>query len=207
MVITLKQIRDKVRLLTGRPDVSQIEDYTLNLYINDFYINTLTAELNARTFDGWYQFYTTPGARSYYPVPQYRTLNAPAYIDGHELVWYTNPEKFYQDFPQSAELNPTRPTAVLFYGNVLTFRQPPDGVYFVKICGKVKPPSLEKDTDEPLKMEHGRVLAYGAAIEILMDNGEEEAIARLQPAYQYYLNLAKRHQWEDLQDYTSDRRF
>ena len=62
---TLKDIRTKVRNLTGSPSADQISDADLNDYINTYYVFTMPFELKEQITNQALQFKTTPGTDVY----------------------------------------------------------------------------------------------------------------------------------------------
>lgn len=97
---TLLDIRNKVRNVTGRPSQDQISDADLNTYINNYYIFTMPFELKEQIENQFLTFKTTPGI-DVYSFPQgYFTDSPGAYADGFPLVFYQDPDIFFQDWPQ-----------------------------------------------------------------------------------------------------------
>ncbi len=97
---TLAQIRTKVRSVTGRPSQDQITDDQLNAYINNYYVYTMPFELKEEITDQFLTFKTTPGIDVYAFPGGYFTDSPGAYADGFPLVFYQDPDVFYQDWPQ-----------------------------------------------------------------------------------------------------------
>lgn len=95
-----------------------------------------------------------------------------------------------------------RPQGILFYSNVFTLRPVPDQVYQIRLEGYVKPVLLSLDTDVPSQEEWGQLLAYGAALDIFSDRGDNEN-------YERYTPMLKR--WEQvslsrsIQQYSSEQ--
>lgn len=97
---TLANIRQLVRDLTGRPSTDQITDTELDTRINDYYLFTMPFELKEQITNQFLQFKTTPGQDVYSFPGGYFTDSPGAYADGFPLVFYQDPDIFYQDWPQ-----------------------------------------------------------------------------------------------------------
>lgn len=100
MAWTLSDIRTKVRNVTGSPSTDQISDSSLNTYINNYYVLTMPFELKEQITNQFLSFKTTPGVNVYSFPGGYFTDQPGAYADGFPLVFYQDPDVFYQDWPQ-----------------------------------------------------------------------------------------------------------
>ncbi len=100
MAWTLADIRTKVRNVTGSPSTDQISDADINTYINNYYVFTMPFELKEQITDQFLKFKTTPGIDIYSFPSGYFTDSPGAYADGFPLVFYQDPDVFYQDWPQ-----------------------------------------------------------------------------------------------------------
>lgn len=272
---TLATIRNKVRNLTGSPSSEQISDSDINEYINNYYVLTMPFELKEQITNQFLAFYTTPGQNVYSFPSGYFTDQPGAYADGFPLVFYQDPDIFYQDWPQQyavdniatgdgvtsafsgglqnppviigslfiAADDPTgtqqlltdqgdgtltgdgsgtidyltgaytvtftsppaasaviyakyqgyqgnRPQGVLFFNNTFTFMPVPDQAYRIQMQGYIRPTGLTADGDVPLQEEWGPLIAYGAALEIFSDRGDEESYNSYYPIFKRYENVA-----------------
>lgn len=272
---TLATIRNKVRNLTGSPSSEQISDSDINEYINNYYVLTMPFELKEQITNQFLAFYTTPGQNVYSFPSGYFTDQPGAYADGFPLVFYQDPDIFYQDWPQQyavdniatgdgvtsafsgglqnppviigslfiAADDPTgtqqlltdqgdgtltgdgsgtidyltgaytvtftsapaasaviyakyqgyqgnRPQGCLFFNNEFTFMPVPDQAYRIQMQGYIRPTGLTADGDSPLQEEWGPLIAYGAALEIFSDRGDEESYASYFPIFKRYENVA-----------------
>lgn len=97
---TLLDIRNKVRSVTGRPSTDQITDAQLNTYINNYYVFTMPFELKEQITNQFLEFKTTPGVDIYSFPGGYFTDQPGAYADGFPMVFYQDPDIFFQDWPQ-----------------------------------------------------------------------------------------------------------
>ncbi len=97
---TLADIRSKVRSITGTPSESQLSTAQINAYINDYYVYTMPHELKVQIQNNFLDFKTEPGVTVYSFPGTYLTDSPGAYADGFPLIFYEDPDIFYQDWPQ-----------------------------------------------------------------------------------------------------------
>lgn len=97
---TLADIKTKVRNLTGRPSTDQLSDVDLTNYINNYYVYTMPFELKEQITNHFLNFTTTPGIDVYAFPGGYFTDQPGAYADGFPMIFYQDPDIFYQDWPQ-----------------------------------------------------------------------------------------------------------
>jgi len=272
---TLADIQTKVRNLTGSPSSDQISNTVLNSYINNYYVYSMPFELKEQITNQFLSFTTTPGTNVYSFPGGYFTDQPGAYADGFPLIFYQDPDIFYQDWPQQYAVdniatgngstssfsgglqNPpviigtlfiaaddpsgtqqlltdqgdgtltgdgsgtinyltgaytasftsapastaqiyakyqgysgNRPQGVLFYNNEFTFMPVPDQAYRIQMQGYIKPTELTNASDTPLQAEWGALIAYGAALEIFADRGDEESYQSYYPIFKRYENVA-----------------
>lgn len=100
MAWTLADIRQKVRNVTGTPSTDQLTDAQINTYINNYFVFTMPLELKVQIENNFLDFKTTPGTDVYDFPGGYFTDMPGAYADGFPLVFYQDPDVFYQDWPQ-----------------------------------------------------------------------------------------------------------
>lgn len=96
----LSNIRLKVRNITGTPSQDQLTDASVNAYINDYLAYTMPHELKVQIQNNFLQFMTVPGTNVYSFPGAYLTDSPGAYADGFPLIFYQDPDIFYQDWPQ-----------------------------------------------------------------------------------------------------------
>lgn len=96
----LKNIRIKVRNLTGTPSSDQLTDASVNAYINDYFVYGMPHELKVQIENNFLDFKTVPGKNVYSFPGAYLTDSPGAYADGFPLIFYQSPDIFYQDWPQ-----------------------------------------------------------------------------------------------------------
>jgi len=99
MAWNLSQIRTKVRNVTGRPSTDQITDAELDTYINNYYVYTMPFELKEQIQNKYLKFITNPGIDVYSFPEGYFTDSPGAYADGFPMVFYQDPDIFFQDWP------------------------------------------------------------------------------------------------------------
>lgn len=87
----------------------------------------------------------------------------------------------------------SRPTGVLFYGDILFLRPIPDNVYHFQIDAFMFPSQLlASATDTPSLREWWQYLAYGAAIKILVDRQDMQSVQNIMPFFQEQQRLVNR---------------
>ncbi len=96
----LQTILGEFRSITGLPDVSMYTDQQCSNLINYFYQYVLPKELKISWGYTFYQFFTQPNVDQYLAPSTFQTFNPSVWADGWPLVWYTDPDTFYQDYPQ-----------------------------------------------------------------------------------------------------------
>jgi len=190
-----------VRNVTGRVDSSdpQFTDQKMLQYINDFYTLEMGQEMRLNERMTWWEFSIDESTLNPLPVDLQAPFQAPAgtqfttigdlcYIDGFQTWWYQDPKEFYWRWPETQAYQPTRPVGVLYYNNTLTFRNPPDKTYAVKINAyqvQVEMPAGGDISEDYL----WRYVTYGAARDIFSDYGEMDLWERYEPAFRRYKAL------------------
>lgn len=102
---TLTNIIQKVRDVTGTPSSDQLTDAQITAYINDYQVYTMPSELKEQVQNNFLEFKTQVGINEY-PMPGGFFTNAPgAYADGFPLIFYEDPDIFFQDWPQQYAVN------------------------------------------------------------------------------------------------------
>ncbi len=81
------------------------------------------------------------------------------------------------------QMQPGKPTAVLFYDDTFRFYTIPDTVYRIKVKAFKVPDALVNGTDTPPLQEWGPCIAYGACRRLLLDYGELDQYNALTPLY------------------------
>lgn len=96
---TYHDIDTKVRNLTGSPSLDQISAADMSRYINNYYTLIMPFELKEQIQLQFIKFETLPG-QDVYPFPgNFLTDQPMAYADGFPLIFYQDPDIFYQDWP------------------------------------------------------------------------------------------------------------
>jgi len=97
----LTQIQNKVRSITGRPDITQLTVAALNQYIQTFYVYDLPEHLRLFNLKETYTFTTQANIDSYaFDRNHYVTLEPPLFIDGYQSFWSQSPQQFYNVWPK-----------------------------------------------------------------------------------------------------------
>ena len=100
---TLADINAKVRNVTGTPSGDQLTDAQVNTYINNYYVFSMPFELKEQIQLDFLDFKVFPGVNVYDFTSvggMFLTDQPGAYADGFPLIFYQDPDIFYQDFPQ-----------------------------------------------------------------------------------------------------------
>lgn len=187
---TVTKIKAKVRDLTARPTTSQLSEADLLDYILNFYCNSFPLILETHELEGWYTKTLTTGVDTYELDEEYLQLDIPYTLDGKPLNFYENPSLFYRIWPESQTYSNAEPSHVLFYDRSLLFRPAPDlSTYEFKAACIKRPTAFTDDDGKPPNQAWGPVIAYGAAIDIFMDNGEQAEADKISGGFAYYLGL------------------
>lgn len=93
-------IKSKIRALTGTPSIDQLSEAQVGAYANDYYVYGMPAELKVQIENNFLDFKTVPGQNIYSFPGAYITDSPGAYADGFPLIFYQDPDIFYQDWPQ-----------------------------------------------------------------------------------------------------------
>lgn len=99
---TLDNIVAKVRNITGTPSSDQLTDNAVIDYINKYYSFVMPFELKEQITLENLLFKTNPGQDTYsFPGigGAFLTDQPMAYADGYPLIFYQDPDVFYQDWP------------------------------------------------------------------------------------------------------------
>lgn len=97
---SLENIRQKLRNVVGAPSTDQMSDTVANAYINDYYVYGMPQELKPQIQNNFLDFKTVVGQQIYSFPSGYFTDSPGAYADGFPLIFYEDPDIFYQDWPQ-----------------------------------------------------------------------------------------------------------
>jgi hypothetical protein len=81
------------------------------------------------------------------------------------------------------QMQPGKPSAVLFYDNIFRFYTIPDTVYRIRVKAFKVPDALVNGTDTPPLQEWGPCIAYGAARRLFLDFGEMDQYTFITPMY------------------------
>jgi hypothetical protein len=93
------------RAVTGTPSEDQLSSAQIQALLNNYYVYSMPFELKEQITDQFLTFLTTPGV-DVYSFPGGFFTDAPgAYADGFPLVFYQDPDIFFQDWPQQYAVN------------------------------------------------------------------------------------------------------
>jgi hypothetical protein len=181
-------IRDKVRDLVGMPSANQISDADINVYINDFYQYQLPDEVDLEDLDTWFSMTTTSGQGDYPLEARIQVIENPVTIDGAEITLYSDINYFFELYPRDNEGTATyaEPAGVIVYDRRIYYRPIPDAGYVFKAAVPKRPVELTDDADGILDEKWGLLIAYGAAVNIMMEFGDTAAATELGAMYERY---------------------
>jgi len=174
---TLSEIREKVRELSGRISDAQLTNTKLDRYINQFYQHIFPRKVNALRLETRFQLtIDSDGNDGRYSIaPEVAWIIPPVRVDGYEVTLYHDHELFFSRWSRTESWTESRPYEVLFFDRELWFRPPPDQAYTVEVVAVKIPTKLTNTSDQPLESRWGPAIAYGAAIDILTDEGDYDA--------------------------------
>jgi hypothetical protein len=98
---TLAEIRSKVRQVTGRKSSTELSIAQLDEYINKYFQYTFPAEVKLERFHTYYEFLTEANVQSYTIPTGYVNFEPIATIDRLSLLWYQDPDSFYENNPEN----------------------------------------------------------------------------------------------------------
>jgi len=193
----LSEIATKVRAITGLLTTEDIEDVDLYAKINDYYRNNFPLVAYVSEFDDWFEQVTADEDGGEYAFDQaYLRLDTPATImDSDDILsdvkLYQDKDRFFYLFPEEADPTESTPYAALIYGQTLYLRPEPDGIYTFRAACIKKPTALIAATAPP-DLIWGPAIAYGTAIEMMIEDLDDEAMGKLTGVFQYHLNKIDR---------------
>lgn len=100
-----------------------------------------------------------------------------------------------------------RPVAALFYGGELSFSPIPDGSYFLEIGVSGRPLPLVADTDALASDDWGKLVAYGASIDLMNDFGQQDGASALAAQFRQLQLQAQRRDLRNNSDERAAPRF
>lgn len=96
----LANIRQKFRDLTGLASTAQMADATIDDIINDYYQNRFPDDVSEDIFRAWLtQTLSATDDGIYIVAADVLTINKPVKIDGTEVVFTMDHDKFFAEFP------------------------------------------------------------------------------------------------------------
>jgi len=95
------------------------------------------------------------------------------------LVVDTQPQNFFQTWPNNQTWAQAQPYAVLYYGREILFRPPPDQTYTFRSPALVKPTALANNLDLCPNDVWGQYIAYAVAHKLMSERGDLEREATM----------------------------
>lgn len=199
-VWTLSEIRSKVRKVTGRPSASQISDTDINDYIDNYYRQVAPIQTQSDVFNKYsdgegFTGTTVAGTGEYALTSDVLGIGKPFVLNGIVIPLSFDLEEFLLIFPPDI-VEQSKPTNALLWERKIYLRPLPDdndGANYDFEAPILKiPSSLADDSSQPVDELLGPLLAYGASIDIFMDNGQESQAGKIQPMLSNYATLLNR---------------
>lgn len=201
MAISASYLINIFRNVTGRVDASDplFTDEIMLQRLNDFIVQLSSQDIRIFKNRTWWEFTLSDTSPDPYPVDLQTlalvnghvgatTIEPPAYADGFYIFWYQNPADFYRIWPETQTYTPSRPTYALYYNNQITFRNPPDRDYLIKIAAYQT--EVEVNANGVLEQDYlFRYVVYGASLDLFSDFGEMDKYREIFPAYTRYRAL------------------
>lgn len=97
----LSEIQQKVRQVTGRYSPQELSNEQLLEYINKYFQFTFPAELKLERMHTYYELLTSANTQSYTLPTGYVNFEPIGTIDRQLLLWYQDPDSFYNENPQN----------------------------------------------------------------------------------------------------------
>lgn len=113
-------------------------------------------------------------------------------------------QNIYLSFEQ---MQPGKPTSVLFYDNRFRFYPMPDTVYRMRVKAYKVPDALVNGTDTPQLQEWGPCIAYGACRRLFLDYGEMDQYNSITPMYKEQVSYILSRTVENLTNTRSQPNF
>lgn len=99
------------------------------------------------------------------------------------------------------------PVAALFYQRELSFSPVPDAPYFVQVGVSGRPAPLLADSDPLAFNDWGKLVAYGAAIDLLNDLGQQDTSQLLEQQFKRLLSQARSRDLREMETVRAAPRF
>jgi len=180
----------KVRRITGIPSTTKFSDSDITVYINNYYQNQLPNEVIAAALKDWFTFSTVVSTSSYDLDADVRIIKSPATIDNTSIGLYVDQDLFYAKYPQDSGASNDKPADALYFGRTVILQPVPDAVYtFRSACVKY-PTALSGSNDTLVDSQWFSLVAYGASLDIMLEQGRNEEAIALQSWVKYYTDMA-----------------
>jgi len=208
-------IQAMIRRYAGKPTENQITTPELQSEINFYLSSILPLELMS---DSCEAYWDTPITSELYSLPDsIISLSEPMTLDyglpsqqydpnyffdpisedEADLLYFnmlivdTQPQKFFQTWPNNQLWTPAQPYAVLYYGRQLLFRPPPDQTYTFRSPALIKPTALANNTDVMPRDIWGQFIAYAVAHKLVSEDGDATREAQLLKRKDWAMNLCR----------------
>jgi len=160
------------------------------------YPSTLTITDNTETFQDTTTTYTESNVSITGSAGGTATIN---YSTGAVSVTFnTAPDNSQDIYLNYVQFQPNRPEAMLYFENQFQLYPVPDQVYRIRMRSYKIVDALEDATDTPGLSEWGPCIAYGTALGIFADYGENDAYAQTTALHKEQISLILTRTEQDL---------
>lgn len=194
----LSEIRTKFRAATGLKTEEDITNDDADNLINDYYQNIFPLVAYVPELEDWFTQATEADDGGEYAIDAaYLRLMTPATtLDSDDVLseckLYQDKDKFFSLYPEVKDPTTGHPASAFLWGGTLYLRPESDAVYTFRSACIKKPDVLEDGDSVPLNVRWGPCIGYGTAIEKLVEEGNMDRAAEIEPLYQHLLTLINR---------------
>jgi len=179
----LADIRTLFRRLTGRLTTANLSNDSCDEAINSFYMHDFVQEVQPKELQGVYEFDLTASDGDYTIDEGVIIVKPPVWINNNRVTYRTNEDDFFTNlFPWDYD-DEGEPSDILVTGRTMYIRPIPNDAYEFKAFCLNRPDELTGDDSVPNDLKWSRMIAYGAAMQYLIDQGESENADEIQPGY------------------------
>jgi hypothetical protein len=134
-----------------------------------------------------------------FPTSTVHTLKLPMWIDDGDsdevvpITFCQNEQDFFSRWPDDSSRAEGVPEEVLLFAGNLYFRPIADDTdTYTFTASKIIVPTALTTATSPLRSAWGRPIAYGAAIQYLIDKRDTDAVEAISPGYSSSLAIVNR---------------
>ncbi len=188
MAWTRTEIRALVRQLSGLRATGQLSDADLDLAINQYYLNVFPINTRLADFEDFYEFDTEDAVQSYAIPDTVFSVEEPISIDDGDgdavqfLTFSRNKDGFFRTFVEDDSAATQQPETILVWRRYFYLGPIPDDAYTIKMPALQKPTAISGSVN-PLRDAWGPAIAYGTAVQLLLDAKDTDGAASITPMW------------------------